>query len=295
MDFNLSQLSYWVSKHVNTKKRLQFVVTAYIIFLMATHRKHTAEAAARFMRKTKPNLQFFLKNNSNIAIYQLGQLSKKQARQFCKLGKALADGSLPWSYAILVDATPQKRSTRHTENSQIHNHGKGYFIGHQWTNIVLLIGHNVIPLPPIPFYTKKYCKENNIEYQTENERVVEYLSQLNLEEYLGYHSSERIVVLADSGYDDKKIENFILSKKWHFIISLKSKRGVKSITSYKNTPKSKDWKLVSIFFKDYRKIGWKPIKLLKGNGKKKVDGVPHKTDHRLSQKCRESSTDLLKI
>jgi len=43
----------------------------------------------------------------------------------------------------------------------------------------------VIPLPPIAFYTRKYCKQNGIEYQTENTQVTQYLSQLSLEEYIG--------------------------------------------------------------------------------------------------------------
>jgi hypothetical protein len=58
---------------------------------------------------------------------------------------------------------------------------KGFIVGHQWTNIVLHINDKVIPLPPIAFYTNKYCKQNGIEYQTENTQVAQYLSQLSLE------------------------------------------------------------------------------------------------------------------
>ncbi|MCP4108428.1 MAG: hypothetical protein GY749_23270, partial [Desulfobacteraceae bacterium] len=51
------------------------------------------------------------------------------------------------------------------------SHGKGFVIGHQWTNIVLFINGFIIPLPPIPFHTKKYCRENKTEYRTEHELI----------------------------------------------------------------------------------------------------------------------------
>ncbi len=236
---------------------------------MASSRKHTQEATARFANTSKSNVHYFLKNNSKIAKYTLDKLSKKQARQFSKLNKKLGDGSLPWNVAILIDATIQKRSSRHPENAQFFNHGKGYVVGHQWTNIVILIGDNVIPLPPFPFYTKKYCRENNIKYQTESERIVEYLNNLDLEEYIGFHSPERVIVLGDSGYDNKKLENAILNKNWNFIISLINKRGFKTIKAFNTTPKSQDWKWVSTTFKNHRKIGWDTIKVPKNSSQKK--------------------------
>ncbi|MDI6792817.1 MAG: hypothetical protein QME81_08140 [bacterium] len=99
---------------------------------------------------------------------------------------------------MLVDSTIQNRSSLHSDNVQRFNHGKGFVIGHQWTNIILIINTILIPLPPIPFYTKKYCRENKLKYKTENERLIEYLNELNLEEYIGPHISKDVVVLADS-------------------------------------------------------------------------------------------------
>ncbi|MCP4552772.1 MAG: transposase, partial [Bacteroidetes bacterium] len=195
---------------------------------MASSRTHTLTAAARFSDSSKSRFHYFLKDNSEIAVYTLSKLSKKQARKFSKVNKGLSDGKLPWNIAISVDATFLNRSSLHTQNSKRFNHGKGFVVGHQWTNIVIHINDKVIPLPPIPFYTKKYCKQNGIEYQTENTRVAEYLSQLSLEEYIGLHAPEKVVVLADSGYDDHKIQKAIAGKNWKFIIALKSTRGVKS-------------------------------------------------------------------
>jgi hypothetical protein len=47
-------------------------------------------------------------------------------------------------------------------------------------------------------------KQSRIE--AHHDRVVEYLSNLNLEDYIGSHDSRDVVVLADSGYDNKHIE-----------------------------------------------------------------------------------------
>jgi hypothetical protein len=52
--------------------------------------------------------------------------------------QALAQNSLPWNTAIIVDATFLGRSSLYTENAKKFNHGPR-IIGHQWTNIVLLI------------------------------------------------------------------------------------------------------------------------------------------------------------
>ncbi len=236
---------------------------------MASSRTHTLTAAARFSDSSKSRFHSFLKNNSDKAVYTLRELSKKQARQFFKTNKGLSTGKLPWNIAISVDATFLNRSSLHTQNSKRFNHGKGFVVGHQWTNIVLHINDKVIPLPPILFYTKKYCKQNGIEYQSENIRVAEYLSQLSLEEYIGPHAPEKVIVLADSGYDDQKIQKAIAGKKWKFIIALKSTRGVKTEKVYSTTKKTEDWKSVTVTFKNNRKTGWRTIRTPKNGGKKK--------------------------
>jgi hypothetical protein len=266
---NYSKFSNWISKQIKASRRLNSVITVYLIFLMASSRTHTLTAAARFSNSSKSRFHYFLKDNSEIAVYTLSELSKKQARQFSKINKGLSNGKLPWNVAISVDATFLNRSSLHTQNSKRFNHGKGFVVGHQWTNIVLHINDKVIPLPPIPFYTKNYCKQNGIEYQTENTRVAEYLRQLSLEEYIGHHAPEKVVVLADSGYDDHKIQKAIAGKNWKFIIALKSTRSIKTEKAYNTTKKTEDWKSVTVTFKNNRKIGWKTIRAPKNSGKKK--------------------------
>jgi hypothetical protein len=266
---NYSKFSNWISKQIKVSTRLKPAITIYLIFLMASSRTHTLTAAARFSDSSKSRFHSFLKNNSDKAVYTLRELSKKQARQFFKTNKGLSAGKLPWNIAISVDATFLNRSSLHTQNSKRFNHGKGFVVGHQWTNIVLHINDKVIPLPPIPFYTKKYCKQNGIEYQTENTRVAKYLSQLSLEEYIGPHAPEKVVVLADSGYDDQKIQKAIAGKNWKFIIALKSTRGVKTEKVYNSTKRTEDWKSVTATFKNNRKTGWRTIRAQKNGGKKK--------------------------
>src|SRR5262249_12777707 len=100
------------------------------------------------------------------------------------------------------------------------NHGKGYVLGHQWTNIVLILGDMLIPLRPIPFYSKRYCQAHDLAYHSEHERVVAYLRTLDLEDSVGSYDRREVLVLADSGYDNKKIEKAIADKGWNFITRL---------------------------------------------------------------------------
>ncbi len=57
----------------------------------------------------------------------------------------------------------------------------------------------LIPLRPIPFYSKRYCQTHGLAYQSEHERVVAYLRTLDLEDYLGSYDRREVLVLADSG------------------------------------------------------------------------------------------------
>ena len=198
----------WLSHYINIKSRLRNVCIGYLLFLMVGMRKHSLDEAARISGLSISGYSKFLKKHSGLAVKNLDNLSKKQAKRVSKILKRLADNKLPWKIAVVVDSTIQKRST-HTDNAQRFNHGKGFVLGHQWTNIILIINDMIIPLAPIPFHTKGYCAENNLEYKTEHDLVVEYISELDLEDYIGPHDPNQVVVLADSGYDDKRIENAI--------------------------------------------------------------------------------------
>ncbi len=220
---NFTKLKNRMHNQLVIDKRLKVVCLWYLLFLMISVRKHSLRAAADFSGLATSQFSRLLKNHPNVAVYNLDQLSKKQAKQFSAVLKPLAKGQLPWTVAMLIDSTIEHRCSLHTDNVNRFNHGKGFQIGHQWTNVVLIINDKLIPLKPIPFYTKSYCREHNLKYQTENALVVQYIDQINLQDYIGAHQPEQVVVLADSGYDDRKIQNAIIKK--NGILSLPSTKG----------------------------------------------------------------------
>ena len=62
-----------------------------------------------------------------------------------------------------------------------------------------------------------------------------------------------MVVLTDSGYDNKKRETAMANKRWHFIIALGKTRRVKSETLSLTTPKSRQWGHIATFFRHHRR------------------------------------------
>jgi hypothetical protein len=266
---NYSTFYQWVSLKLNITRRLKTVALTYVIFLMISSNKHSCTAAAEFAKSSKSKFSKFLKNHWDLAVYNLDELSKKQAKRFSKSIELLANGQLSWKIAIIIDATLQKRSSLHAQNVKRFNHGKGFVIGHQWTNIVLFFNNTLIPLPPIGFYTKTYCRKHNLKYETEHQKVIEYLKKLDLKNYIGAHDPKQVVVLADSGYDNKDIEKTIDRKRWTYIIALKKKRSVKTEKQYANTPKSKGWSQVQQLFKNHRRLKWITVFLPKNSSGKK--------------------------
>jgi hypothetical protein len=260
-------LHTWIARRISVCQRLQRVCVSYLLFLMVVRRKHSLEEAARFAGLNKSLFSKLLKYHANIAIYTLQDLSKAHARQFSKTLQSLK--GLPWKIAILIDSTLQQRASLHPENAKKFNHGKGYVIGHQWTNIVLIVNDMLIPLPPIPYYSQRYCLEHDLDYRTEHDRVVEYLDQLHLEDYIGAYTPGDVIVLADSGYDDKKIENVIVNKRWHFIIAVGKTRSVKSEALYLSTPKSRAWCHIATFFRNHRRLKWTTIRVMTNGAKRR--------------------------
>jgi hypothetical protein len=227
---------------------------------MVATTKHTLEEAARFSAMHKSQFSKMLKFHHNLAAQTLESLSTQQANRLSKSLDAVK--GLPWKLVIIIDSTLQNRSSRHPENSKKFNHGQGFVIGHQWTNVVLILNGILIPLRPIPFYSRRYCLDHDQAYLTEHERVVEYLAHLNLDDYIGPHQSRDVGVLTDSGYDNKKIENAIADKKWAFIMALSKTRSVKSETRYRTTSISKQWSSVDLFFRHHRRLKWSTIRLM---------------------------------
>jgi Transposase DDE domain len=257
----------WIARHILVRLRLENVCTSYLLFLMVVTTKHSLEEAARFSGLHKSQFSKMLKAHSHVAVYTLESLSKQQAKQVAKARHKLKE--LPWTIAIIVDSTLQRRASLHPENTKTFNHGRGFVVGHQWTNIVLLLNDRLIPLRPIPFYSQRYCRDHKLTYRTEHDCVVEYIQQLQLEEYIGSYDPREVVVLTDSGYDDKNIQNAIAAKQWHFIIALGKTRSVKSTLLYRTTPKSKQWSHIATFFRNHRWLKWQTIRITTNGTKRK--------------------------
>jgi hypothetical protein len=260
-------LPTWIARQLHVRQRLQRVCVGYLLFLMVVTTKHTLEEAARFSGLHKSQFSKMLKRHGHIASYTLDSLSKQQAKRLSHSLNALK--GLPWKIIIIIDSTLQNRSSLHPENSKKFNHGQGFVIGHQWTNIVLIINDILIPLRPIPFYSKRYCWDHGRDYRTEHELVVEYIAHLNLEDYIGSCEPRDVLVLTDSGYDNKKIANAIADKHWTFIMALGKTRSVKSETLYQTTSKSKQWSHVAAFFRHHRRLKWTTIRLMTNGAKAK--------------------------
>jgi len=263
-------LQTWIKRQIAVRQRLARVCTSYLLFLLVVTTKHSLQEAARFSGLHPSLFSKMLQAHSKVAIMTLESLSKTQARQFAKTLERL--NGLPWKIVIIIDSTLQHRASLHPENAKTFNHGKGYVIGHQWTNIVLLLGDMLIPLRPIPFYSKRYCQTHGLAYQSEQERVVAYLRTLDLEDSIGAYDRREVLVLADSGYDDKKIEKAIADKRWHFIIALSKTRSVKSEALHLTTPTSQQWCHIDTFFRRHRRLKWDTIRLAtSGNKRKRMD------------------------
>jgi len=246
-------------RQVEVHTRLRQVCLWYLLSIMVETRKHSLDFAAILSGLHKAQFCRLLQDHHGLAAYTLERLSQRHAKQYAPVVEQLE--SLPWKAALLIDLTAQRRSSLKAENVQRFNHGQGYIIGHQWTNILLIFNGILIPLPPIPFYTKSYCRQQGLEYRTEHQRLIDYLAALNLEAYLGRHRPHEVVVIADSGYDDRHVEKIIVRQGWHFLLALKSTRGVKSTRQEETTTRSTGWSQIALFFRHQRRLAWKTVRL----------------------------------
>jgi hypothetical protein len=263
-------LQTWITRQVAVRQRLERICTSYLLFLMVATTQHSLEEAARFSGRHKSLFSHLLQSHAKVAITTLDNLSTTQARRVAKALHRIK--GLPWKIVILIDSTLQHRASLHPENAKTFNHGQGYVIGHQWTNVVLVLGDILIPLKPIPFSSKRYCQTHDLAYQSEHERVVAYLRTLDLEDYIGAYDRREVLVLADSGYDNKKIEKAIADKGWHCIIALSKTRSVKSEALYLSTPKSRQWCHIDTFVRRHRRLKWDTIRLAtRGNKRQRMD------------------------
>ena len=95
------------------------------------------------------------------------------------------------------------------------------------------------------------------------------LRTLDLEDYLGAYDRREVLVLAESGYDNKKIEKAIADKGWNCIIALSKTRSVKSEALSLTTPTSQQWCHIDTFFRRHRRRKWDTIRLATSGNKRK--------------------------
>src|SRR6266511_2585213 len=130
----------------------------------------------------------------------------------------------------------------------------------------------LIPLPPIPFSSKRYCQTHDLAYQSEHERVVAYLRTLAFEDSIGAYARREVLVLADCGYDNTKIEKAIADKGWNCIIALRKTRSVTSEALSLSTPTSRQWCHIDTFFRRHRRLKWDTMRLAtRGNKRQRMD------------------------
>jgi hypothetical protein len=102
--------------------------------------------------------------------------------------------------------------------------------------------------------------------------VVDYLKALDLEAYLGAYERREVVVLTDSGYDDKTIEQAMAQKGWNFLIALGKTRRVQSTALSRNSPTSQPWRHVATFFRRHHRRKWDTVRLqTSGNTRTRMD------------------------
>lgn len=212
--------------------RLVNVAIHYLAMLMSEASKHTLSYASQTSGLSVSSFSRFLMGHEDLAKLGLSRQARRTLKAIAaKERRRLVPGEL-WTIGIIVDATLHPRSSRHIQNSQSLSHGKGFTIGHQWTNIVIVVNGRTVPLPPIPFFTKGERRRRKLKNKTEHDMVIERLTSLDLEELVGPYSSSEVVTLLDSGYDDKKIIKAIQSRGWTAVWSLKSNRSTLTNSEY---------------------------------------------------------------
>lgn len=241
--------------------RLQDVGSGYAISLIRDQGRRTLASASESSGLDASQFSRFLSGKKQLGLENLNRLARRLLKRLLPKRHPLVKGT-PWRVALLIDATLHERSSLHIDNVQRFNHGDGWVIGHQWTNIVLVINETVVPLPPIAFLTEGKCRELGQRYKTEPERILEYLAGVNWAELLPGVKPNEIVVLSDSGYDNKKLQQFILTQGWDFVGAIKKSRAVRTLTQ--------GWQSVADLFKRTRKIGpWQTVRHQAGGGKKR--------------------------
>ena len=75
-------------------------------------------------------------------------------------------------------------------------------------------------------YSKPYCQAHGLAYHSEQAHVVASLRALDLEDSSGADDRRAVLVLAESGYDNTKIEKAMADHGWNCILALRKTRSV---------------------------------------------------------------------
>lgn len=251
----------YLFRKLNLPSRLENVASWYVLSLILEQGKFTLRKASAWSGLDASQFSRLLSGHQDLALDQLNRYSRRMIKKGLRRCGTLVDGA-SWKVAVIIDATLHDRSSRHVENSQKFNHGQGWVIGHQWTNIVLYAGGVLVPLPPIPFQTKKYCQQNGITYKTEPNKIISYLKSTPIISWLTGINPQEIVFIMDSGYDNKKLQRFIKSQGHEFVGSLKKTRSVKT--------ENQGWYQIEELFNRARKNApWKTVRIKTDSGKQR--------------------------
>jgi hypothetical protein len=191
----------------------------YVCALLLDVQRKSLSAIGQAIGIPVSQISRMLGSSDFIASNHLWALSRQAV--LAALSKApTSDG--PWKVFVIADSTVLERSASGAQNIQKLNTGHSWKYGHRLTNVVLLINGQLIPLPPIPHKSKAFCKANKEPYLTEGERLREYLASEPFKSVISGIKDSDIAVLADAGYDDRKLQRFILDQGWDFIIPTKT-------------------------------------------------------------------------
>ena len=91
---NYFTLKKWILNRIEIKG-LKATIIPYLLFLMMSIRKHSLQGAEEFSGINRSSFSRLLRNHTELAVYNFGNLSKRQAKQFSKVLKYLGKkGSL---------------------------------------------------------------------------------------------------------------------------------------------------------------------------------------------------------
>jgi hypothetical protein len=230
-------------------KRLERIVCYYMIFLMLKHKKHELRTAARLFSTHESNFSRLLSHEKARPMSR-SLLNRAIKRRLSKVSRTEND------IYLIIDSTLMSRSGKRVKNFHKFRHGGPYICGHQFTNFVLRIGDEIIPLCSVPFYNKKYCREIGVKYRTEIEMITEWISNLRESGLLPKSMIEKLHFLLDSGYDARSIQNIIAEINAKFTVGLTCERRVNGLS-------------VKEYFRRNRQIPWKTIWIKELDGLKK--------------------------